>query len=296
MDNKTFYLVMRGIGKFFKDFKPNIVSLITLSTLIFVYNVFFAAGDGASSFLKHVSEVKSVRVYLQAGSDAPFALSEISRLNGVLKAVYFSPAQAKAFVEENAPGVAGMGSFSEDFFPSFIEISPENPRDPQILDNIAASASKINGVESVSYGKDVMNKFLNVSRGAMIFMIVVSGLFTISTAFVLYNTVKLSLYKFREEIRLYALVGATRSFISTPFIVSAFLTGAIAYAAGTLFFYFGLSFFNEKILFPAGINIINMPDTIYFGCLFIFVCFVSIFAAASSVKSFLKRVSSVNED
>lgn len=298
MNNKSFYLLMRGIGRFFKDFKPNIISLVTLCTLIFVYHIFYALGDGASSFLSHVSEVQSVRAYLQ--TDASQNNTEISakilKIKGVDKATYFSPADAKAYVAENAPNMGGMKSFAEEFFPAFIEITPTDRRDQKSLDLIVAETAKIQGIENVSYGKDIMMKFLNVGRGATTFIVIISILFTISTAFVLYNTVKLSLYKFREEIKLYSLVGATRSFISVPFIVSTILTGCFAFIAGSALFYFGLAFFNGKILLPAGINILTSPTLAYFVYFFVCVCLVSLFAASTSIKSFLSKVSSVNDD
>lgn len=298
MNNKGLYLVMRGIGRFLSDFKPNIVSLITLCTLIFVYHILYAAGGGASAFLKHVAEVKSVRAYLQtdARPQQENIVLKIYSITGVSSAIYFSPADAKKYVEENAPNINGLKSFSEEFFPAFIEITPKNPNDQKSVDNIADAASKIVGVESVSYGKEVMAKFLNVSRGATVFMLILSALFAVSVAFVVYNTVKLSLYKFRDEIKLYALVGATRSFITVPFAVSALLIGLTAFCVGSVFFYFGLTFFNDQILFPAGINTLNLPDWKYFAYFFAFVCLVSFLASLSSVKSFLRRVSSINED
>lgn len=298
MNNKSIYLLMRGIGRFFKDFKPNVISLITLCTLIFVYHIFYALGDGASAFLRHISEVQNVRAYLHAGAVENNAeiRTEISGIKGVAKTAYFSSADAKAYVVENAPNMGGIQSFAEEFFPAFIEIIPTDRRDQKSLDIIVAETSKIKGIENVSYGKDVMTKFLNVGRGATTFIVIISILFTISTAFVLYNTVKLSLYKFREEIKLYALVGATQSFISVPFVVSAVLTGFFAFFVGSTFFYFGLLFFNSKILLPAGINILTKPSLIYFGYFFVCVCIVSFFAASTSVKSFLGKVSSVNED
>lgn len=298
MNNKALYLVMRGIGRFMLDFKPNMVSLITLCTLIFVYHILFAAGGGASAFLKHVAEVKSVRAYIQlnAASDYNNILSNIYSINGVSSAIYFSPADAKRYVEENAPNIGGLKSFSEEFFPAFIEITPRNSNDQTSIDNIASAASKIAGIESVSYGKEVMTRFLNVSRGATVFMLILSALFTISVTFVIYNTVKLSLYKFRDEIKLYALVGATRSFITIPFAVSALLVGLTAFSIGSICFYAGLVFFNGQILYPAGINAMNLPGIMYFVYFFAFVCLVAFLAALSSVKSFLRRVSSINED
>ena len=54
--------------------------------------------------------------------------------------------------------------------------------------------------------------------------------------------------------------------------------------------------FNSRILIQAGINIYDMPDMKYFILSCITVCVIGVLSAKASVVSFLKQVSSINED
>lgn len=141
-----------------------------------------------------------------------------------------------------------------------------------------------------------MVKFKAIGRGAWLFITAMSILFALSAVFVVYNTIKVSLYKYKEEIKLYSLVGATRPFISVPYLFGAFFLSLFAYICSVIIFAAAFIPFNSHILVQAGINIYNMPDIKYFILSCIIVCLIGVISAKASVVSFLKQVSSINED
>ena len=297
MSNKVFFLLMRGLGMFLREFKVNLLSLITLCALIFVYHVICTAGVGTAGFLAHIAQVSTVRAYLVADIKEPEKIvTALSSIDGVVSTKYYSPKDSKEFVIANAPNIAGMESFADDFFPAFVELTPLDSSDDKLLDSIESAALKVSGVDVVSYGKEFMSRFIMVSRGSWIFILVISGLFAVAAGFTVFNTVKLSLYKFKEEIKLYSLVGGTRPFISVPYIFSSFLQVSVAFIVSSVLFSIFFNIFNSGVLQKVGINIFYMPDLIYFIAAFVVVSIIGVLAAVAGVVSFLKRVSSVNED
>lgn len=297
MSSKLVYLFMRGVIRFFSILRGNFLSILTLITVIFMYHAFWVAGTGTAGFLNHLTQANTIRVYLANNNDiiAEDILSTIKQLDNVTRAKYFSQKDAKAFAVANAPKAAGLESFAEEFFPSFIEIYPSDTG-TETLDKIVEEAGHINGVDEVSYGKEYMVKFKAISRGAWLFITAISVLFALSAVFVVYNTIKLSLYKYKEEIKLYSLVGATRQFISMPYIFGAFLLSLFAYVCSLVMFSMFFIPFNSRVLIQAGIDIYSMPGIKYFIFSCIVVCIIGIISAAASVSSFLKQVSSINED
>ena len=297
MNSKLTYLFMRGLLRFFIIIRSNFLSFITLVTVIFMYHIFFVFGTGTAAFLNHLSQANTIRVYLESNNDiiAEEILATIKTLDNVSSARYFSQKQAKAYAVENAPKAAGLESFAEEFFPSFIEITPIN-KEPNTLDKIVDEAGHISGVDEVSYGKEYINKFQTISQGAWVFIMVMSILFALSVIFVIYNTVKLSFYKFKEEIKLYSLVGATRPFMMVPYLFSALFLSLFAFIISMVIFIMSFSPFNNHILIPSGINIYSLPQGLYFIITCVAVCVIGVFAAAVSTISFLKQVSSINED
>lgn len=297
MNSKLTYLFMRGVIRFFSILRSNFLSFLTLITVIFMYHIFWVAGTGTAGFLNHLSQANTVRVYLSNNNDiiAEEILSSIKILDNVTSAKYYSQKEAKAYAVANAPKAAGLESFAEEFFPSFIEIYPSDTLE-ETLDKIVIEVSHIKGVDEVSYGKEYMVKFKAIGRGAWLFITAMSVLFAFSAVFVVYNTIKLSLYKYKEEIKLYSLVGATRPFISVPYLFGAFFLSLFAYLCSLIIFSITFIPFNNHILMQAGINIYDIPNIKYFILSCIIVCIIGVFSAKAGVVSFLKQVSSINED
>ncbi len=298
MNPKITYLFMRGVIKFFTILKSNFLSFVTLVTVLFIYHIFWMAGTGTAGFLNHISNANTIRVYLTNNNDiiAKEILHSIKMLDNVSSAKYYNQKEAKKFAITYSPKAAGLESFAEEFFPSFIEIIPSDTLETT-FDNIVQETTLIKGVDEVSYGKEYIAKFKAIGKGAWLFIASITILFAFSLIFVVYNTIKLSLYKYREEIKLYSLVGAERIFISMPYIFGALFLSLFAYICSVVLYIITFSPFNSHILIPAGINIYEIPNMAYFVYSCIIICIICIFAANVSISSFLKlQVSSINED
>lgn len=77
---------------------------------------------------------------------------------------------------------------------------------------------------------DLMN---TVRNGAIVATIVFAGLVVL----IMFNTVRLAIYSFREEIDIMRLVGASNWFIRGPFVLEAILVALLAVAIATVIMY-----------------------------------------------------------
>ncbi len=83
-------------------------------------------------------------------------------------------------------------------------------------------------VKEVVYQKLLINKLNKNASAAAFFMLIFSGALLVIAIALINNTIRLSIYSQRFLIRTMYLVGATRSFISKPFIFKGFRQGVIA--------------------------------------------------------------------
>ena len=83
-------------------------------------------------------------------------------------------------------------------------------------------------VKEVVYQKLMINKLKKNTRAAALFILIFSGALLIVAIALINNTIRLSIYSQRFLIRTMYLVGATRSFISKPFIFKGLRQGIIA--------------------------------------------------------------------
>ncbi|QPC47487.1 permease-like cell division protein FtsX [Mangrovibacillus cuniculi] len=98
---------------------------------------------------------------------------------------------------------------------------------PKDTGRLAVQIERIEGISSTEYGKTAVEplfNFLEVSRNVGLALIV-GLLFT--AAFLISNTIKITIFARRREIEIMKLVGATNWFIRWPFVIEGFLLGVI---------------------------------------------------------------------
>ncbi|MDR1131572.1 MAG: permease-like cell division protein FtsX [Oscillospiraceae bacterium] len=130
-----------------------------------------------------------------------------------------------------------MANFKQDYENSalFDEIDPSILRDRYVvyLDDInlmadtKAELERVAGIADVSAQLEIAKGFVTARNivGAVSLVLVVI-LFVVSV-FIMSNTVKLTTFGRREEIAIMKMVGATNSFIRTPFVIEGLSLGVI---------------------------------------------------------------------
>lgn len=83
-------------------------------------------------------------------------------------------------------------------------------------------------VKEVVYQKDMINNLNKNTKAVAFFILIFSSALLIVAIALINNTIRLSIYSQRFLIRTMYLVGATRSFISKPFIFKGLRQGVIA--------------------------------------------------------------------
>jgi cell division transport system permease protein len=102
-------------------------------------------------------------------------------------------------------------------------------------------------VEEVRYGRDFIDKFAAITRGAYYVDIVVGFIVILSAIFIISNAVRLTVISRRKNIEVLKLVGATNKFITAPFIIEGALQGGVA-AVFSLALLFAVTAFSQRVV------------------------------------------------
>lgn len=146
-------------------------------------------------------------------------------------------------------------------------------------------------VKEVVYQKDMINSLNKNTNAIAFFILIFSGALLIVAIALINNTIRLSIYSQRFLIRTMYLVGATRSFISKPFMFKGIRQGIIAgIIAGVLLggFLVLSTRFIPDLLQLQDENILLL----LFGALIVLGVFISGFSALLSVMRYLRLKSS----
>jgi len=187
--------------------------------LILVLNVDYMAG-------KLESQVE-IKVHLIDGLSENIIKDikqEIESLEGVKETVFVSKDQAlKEFSEslgENSyllEGLEGDNPLSDSFVVTL--------EDPRLAPQMTLAIKAMSNIENVVYGKEVLEKLLDITYFLRIGSLVIVGILFLISIFIISNTIKITVFARRREIGIMKYIGATDWFVRGPFFFEGVLLG-----------------------------------------------------------------------
>ena len=151
----------------------------------------------------------------------------------------------------------------------------------------------IEGIADVSAQLEISKGFVTVRNiVSAVSLILIVILFVVSI-FIMSNTIKLTTFGRREEIAIMKMVGATNSFIRTPFIIEGLVLGIFGAAFAFLIEWGLYSLISDKIMASiAGsyVNVIPFTALMYpVGLVFLAVgVVVGMFGGSIAIRNYLK--------
>lgn len=247
-----------------------ILTLVTTAAMMWILGITTLFSLNVQSVLRDLEGELVVFAYVRRGGDVYRLADSIRALETVAEATAVSPDDAWARLQERM-GREGerVLDMIDNPLPWSFEIRARSVADVNSLVSFLLAMSDI---DDVIYSGLVVERISAISRVASRAAFTMFILSILITSLVVYNTIHISLYSRQEEIGIMFLVGATRSYISTPFVLQGtFLAiiGAVTAVAGIATVYLpGITLLQENLPFLRGL--IEDPHTImYLGALLI---------------------------
>ncbi len=124
----------------------------------------------------------------------------------------------------------------DDTFETVLNYLDENPlmdsfilrvKDVEHLSDTAEYVASINGVDTVKYGEGMVDSIISAFDIVQKIVVVIVIALIIVTAFLISNTIKLTIFSRRNAIEIMRLVGASNISIKIPFIIEGLIIGVI---------------------------------------------------------------------
>lgn len=167
-------------------------------------------------------------------------------------------------------------------------------KDVENIKETAAIIKKIDKVNTVSYGEEMVDQLIaifdvvkKISIGAVLALIIV-------TAFLITNTIKLAIYSRRREIEIMRLVGASNISIKIPFVIEGLFLGLLGSIVPIIIMIYGYislyNFFDGKLLSSSLAKLIAPTPFVYLASLLLIIIgiLVGMFGSWRAVKKHLK--------
>jgi len=297
---KVFRILGRNIRDAFKSVFRNFslslasISCITITLLVVAVSIilFYNVNNFADLLEKEVTIVSFLEKDITTDKTEEIK-AKIDSIEGVESYVYKTKDQNKEEMMEQYEDFESImkdWSSEENALYDSIETKVSNIEE---IEQIANEIENMDGIAIVKYGEGMVEQLIGVfdiihkvSIGLVIALIVV-------TAFLISNTIKITIFSRQREIEIMRLVGASNLNIKIPFIMEGLFLGALGavipiivtiYGYTTIYHHFGGQLFSPliKLLQPA-------PFMYYVaGILLIIGILVGMFGSWRAVKKHLK--------
>ena len=152
---------------------------------------------------------------------------------------------------------------------------------------------KIDGVQSADYGEGMVEEIIsafNIVKTATIGMVIA---LVVVTAFLISNTIKLTIFSRRSEIDIMRLVGSSNISIRLPFVFEGFLLGIIGSFIPMIITVYGYFILFEKVGSSSTFSIVELIKPfpfVFFTSLVLLVigALVGMIGSARAVRKYLK--------
>lgn len=228
--NVVGYFLSEGFRNVFKNKKSTFSCLGVMCATMLMFGLFFAIGQNITHMVENIEDSQAIRVFANIDTseeDLERMKTEIESIEGVEPGIKLvTPEEAYNDMKErlgdkqDAMDILEPSIFSYSYVITLSDLDLNDSIQEQImqLDNIKRITSSNQTIRALS----AIGKWVRIVTGVLLAILILISIFIIS------NTIKLTVHARRKEISIMKYVGATNSFVRTPFVIEGIIIGIIS--------------------------------------------------------------------
>jgi cell division transport system permease protein len=287
---QVLYIVREGFSGFKRAKLSMFAAIATICISLLLLGSFSILVLNANSVVESLREKVEMEAFL-ADYISPIETSivrdSIASLPGVRDVRYVSKdSAAKIFKEEFGEDIGRVLDFNP--LPASVKIYLQDGyRNSKSAAAIYEAVKNIRGVDDVIYRKTLL-EMLDTRATTFLWLVFGIGMFiTLSSVFLVANTIRLAIYAKRKIIQTMKLIGATKSFVRGPFILEGLVQGFIGgtLGAGILFLVFE---YLARWISPELVDFVHV-NPIYYGVIVATGCLLGLIGSTISIRRFISE-------
>lgn len=203
-----------------------IASVLTVTLSMFILGVFLSAVLNINHMASYLENQVEMTVYLKDGltTDQVMGIGKYLKAQPGMKEIKFTNKdQAMEDFRERMGDQQGLlDAINGNPLPASYQMSFQTPEQ---LKTAAEVVAKYQGVETVQYGKDIIEQLYKVAQVIRLSGIVLIIFLAGAELFIISNTIRLTVFARRREIQIMKYVGASNGFIRWPFLFEGMVIG-----------------------------------------------------------------------
>lgn len=291
--------IKSGAISFWRNGSVSLASVLILTVTLTVITMVLFSGVVLSSTLETIKNKVDIDVYFTNGASEEAMLvfaNDVKKNTDILDVKYISREQAYTNFRERHKDeeatIQALTEIGDNPLPASINVKAKDPNKYESIVNFLkqkkAAMSENDIIDKINYTEKnqqaiaSLNRIINASN-KLGFLIAI--FFAIVSILITFNTIRLAIYIFREEVSVMRLVGASETYIRAPFVTVGILYGIVSAIVTTIILlpithYAGN--WTEKL--GTGINLFNYYES---NLIYIMLALVVAGSALGAISSFL---------
>jgi cell division transport system permease protein len=294
-------MVIRNLVYFYKQawlsIKRNmlmsVATVMTITVSLFIVGLFSLIVLNANYFADNIQRSVEISVFLELDTPREEAVDLAEKIEGIS-----GVEQAKLTTKEQ--GLADLGEQFGQTHDLLTSLGGENPlpdyyvvkvASPEFLDYVTNSILKLDYVEKAEYGKEVMDRVFKLVQYVRWIGIVIMTVLCLLAVFLIFITIKLTVFSRQKEIKVMKYVGSSDGFIRAPFVIKGGILGAVGAFIADICLYLSYYFFSDSVSGALSfITPINDQVLILkvLGVLLVIGLVIGLFGSNLSIRKYLK--------
>ncbi len=297
---KAFRILGRDIRDSFKsvfrNFSLSLASITCITITLLVVSISVILSLNVDNIATLIEKDVTIVAFLEKDVeevDIKLLQREIERLDNIDTVVFQSKEDTKNEMMEASEDFKNvMQDYTED----------ENPLqdsfkvkviDIELIGETANQIKELDGVDVVKYGEGMVEQLVQVFKVVRNICIFIVVTLIVVTAFLISNTIKITIYSRRKEIEIMRLVGASNLNIKIPFVFEGLFLGILGSIIPMLVTVYGYTAIYEQsggILFSNIIELVEpMPFVLWVSLILLVIgMVVGMFGSLLAVRKHLK--------
>jgi cell division transport system permease protein len=299
-------IIMAGFRGFYRNRTVSLSSIFILTITLSIVTSFYLSRAIFDYTLDQIREKVDVRVYFTVDATDEQVTDIKAKLLGLtqVKTVTYTSRETalEDFKKKHEGDQLTLQALDElgsnPFGASLSVVAKDTSQYEAIAKQLSVGSGLLgdsaNAVDKINYYqlKDSIDKLNNIIGWTNTVGFWISMLFILMSCMIVYNTIRLAIFVYRDEIAVMKLVGASNMFIRGPFIVEAILYSLVATIISLALFFPATIWVTKKtVFFFEGMNIHQYYVDHFFelaGLLLLSAVVLAVISSLLAVRKYLK--------
>ena len=285
-----------GFKNVFRNFSLSFASISCITITLLVVAVALVGSLNVENFTKLISDDFTIVAFVKndADKEAEEKIEEkLNKIGNIESITFVSKSDTKKEMMDSSETFKGIMSAWEEEENPLSDAYQIKVKDIEKIEKTAEKVKKIDNIEIVKYGEGMVDSMVSIFDLIKKVLIIVVIALVIVTAFLIVNTIKITIFSRQQDIEIKRLVGASNFSIKQPFVIEGLiigLLGSIIPIIVTIYGYNYLYNFTGGVIFSQFIKLIKPFPFVFYASIVLLVIgvVVGMIGSRRAVSKYLK--------